>query len=109
MNMSAKDEKTTVLLVFLPVKPEARDEFRAKLMEMGGYIAKEPQFVSAAIHEDRDDPDTLVLYETWNASPEDLAEQLKRPYRREYEASLGGLLKAERRIQFLSAPIATVP
>lgn len=107
--MSAKDEKTTVLLVFLPVKPEARDEFRTKLMEMGGHIAQEPQFVSAAIHEDRDDPDTLVLYETWNGSPQDLAEQLERPYRREYEASLAALLKAERRIMFLTAPIATMP
>lgn len=107
--MSAGKEEVTVLLVFLPVKPEAREQFRAKLMEMGEYIAKEEQFVSAAIHEDRDDPDTLVLYETWNGSPEDLAEQLKRPYRQEYEASLGGLLKAERRIMFLTAPIATVP
>lgn len=107
--MSAANENITVLLVFLPVKAEAREEFRAKLAEMGEYIAKEPQFVSAAIHEDQDDPDTLVLYETWNAAPEELAEQLARPYRREYEASLGNLLKAERRIQFLSAPIATIP
>jgi len=110
MSNSSTVRDTTIILVFLPVKPEARDEFRQKLSQIGEQIAKEPQFVSAAIHEDMDDPDTLILYETWNATREELVEtQLTRPYRKEYEAALGDLLKSERRILFLTAPIATVP
>jgi len=74
--------------VFLPVKPEARETFRKMLSEIGEHIAREPNFVSALIHEDMDDPDTIVLYETWVGGREDLLEQLTRPYRQAYEKSL---------------------
>ena len=40
-------EKRTVILVSLPVKPEARETFRKMLSEIGEHIAKEPSFVSA--------------------------------------------------------------
>ena len=75
---------------------------------MGQHIAKEPQFVSASIHEDQNDPDTLVLWEIWDASKDDLGEQLQRPYRAEYEGLLTTWLRSERTIHILSAPIGTV-
>jgi quinol monooxygenase YgiN len=58
---SAPAPETTVLLVFLPVKPEARERFRKMLFEIAEHIAKEPDFVNASVHEDMDDPDTLVV------------------------------------------------
>ena len=106
--MTDSPQQTTEFLVFLPVKPEARDEFRNKLSEIGEHIAKEPEFVSASIHEDMDDPDTLILREVWLGSRDDLMEQLNKPYRTEYEASLSDSLKAERSIVFLTPPIATM-
>jgi quinol monooxygenase YgiN len=100
--------QNTVLLVFLPVKPEARDTFRKMLFEIAEHIAKEPDFVSATVHEDMDDPDTLLIYETWSSSREYLLEHhLSKPYRKIYEAQLTSMLKAERRIVFLRAPIGT--
>ena len=63
-------DKRTIILVSLPVKPEARETFRKMLSEIGEHIAKEPSFISALIHEDMDDPDTIVLYETWAGSRE---------------------------------------
>jgi quinol monooxygenase YgiN len=93
----------TVFLVFLPVKPEARDKFRRMLAEVGEHIAKEPDFIGANIYEDVDDPDTLILHETWKGTREGLAEQLKRPYRKTYESLLSELLKSPRRIVFLNS------
>jgi quinol monooxygenase YgiN len=101
-------DKRTVILVSLPVKPEARETFRKMLSEMGEHIAKEPSFISALIHEDMDDPDTIVLYETWAGSREQLLEQLTRPYREAYEAALPAMLKSERRITFLNSPFASL-
>jgi len=94
--------------VFLPVKPEARETFRKMLSEIGEHIAREPNFVSALIHEDMDDPDTIVLYETWVGGREDLLEQLTRPYRQAYEAALPAMMKSERRIVFLHPPFASL-
>ena len=37
---SAHTSEQTVFLVFLPVKPEARDEFRQMLTEISQHIAK---------------------------------------------------------------------
>ena len=99
---SAHTSEQTVFLVFLPVKPEARDKFRQMLTEIGQHIAKEPEFVGANIYEDADDPDTLILHETWKGNRESLAEQLKRPYRKNYESLLSELLKSPRRIIFLN-------
>ena len=105
---SAPSPETTVLLVFLPVKPEARERFRKMLFEIAEHIAKEPDFVNASVHEDMDDPDTLVVHETWIGSREHLLKtHLSKPYRQEYEAALPQMLKAERRIVFLKPPLAS--
>jgi len=105
---SAPASETTVLLVFLPVKPEARERFRKMLLEVGEHIAKEPDFVSASIHEDLDDPDMIVVYETWAGSREYLLKtHLSKPYRKEYEAALPQMLKSERRIVSLRPPLAS--
>jgi len=105
---SAPSPQTTVLLVFLPVKPEAREHFRKMLFAVGERIAKEPDFVSASVHEDMDDPDMIVLYETWIGSREHLLmAHLSKPYRKEYEAALPQMLKSERRIVFLQPPMAS--
>ncbi|HLU57043.1 MAG TPA: antibiotic biosynthesis monooxygenase [Pseudonocardia sp.] len=107
--MTTSPQQTTEFLVFLPVRPAARDEFRAKLFEIGDHVAQEPEFVSCSIHEDADDPDTLVLREVWACGRDELFEQLKRPYRTRYEAELSSMLEGERRFVFLTPPIATYP
>jgi quinol monooxygenase YgiN len=98
--------QTTELLVFLPLKPGARERFQRMLFEVAEHIAKEPDFVSASVYEDMDDPDTIVLYESWVGSREHLLKtQLSKTYRKEYEAALPQLLKAERRFVFLKPPL----
>ncbi len=65
-------------------------------------MAKEPDFVNTYLHRSDEDPDTLVLYETWACSPAYFQKHhLSRPYRQAYERALPRLLKRERTLEFL--------
>jgi len=89
-------------VVYLPAKPEARDQMRKKLFEVVDAMAREPDFVNTWVHEKLDEPNTLVLYETWACSREYfIRHHLGKPYRLAYEAALPNLLSSERRIEFL--------
>lgn len=89
-------------VVHLPGKPEARDELFAGLQHVLDAMSHEPDFVNTYLHRSADDPDTLVLYETWACSTEYfINHHLKKDYRADYERKLGALLKADRRIDWL--------
>lgn len=90
-------------VVRLPGKPEHRDELETRLLEVLDAMSHEPDFVNTYLHRSVEDPDTLVLYETWACSAEYFrAHHLKLPYRQAYEAVLPSLLKRERSIEFLT-------
>lgn len=94
-------EKTS-FIVHLPGKPEAREELYASLLEVLDEMSNEPDFVNTYLHRSTDDPDTLVLYETWACSPPYFqAHHLKKAYRVDYEQKLSGFLKADRRFEWL--------
>ena len=93
---------TVSFIVHLPAKPEVRGQMRKMLFEVLDAMAKEPDFINTWVHEDLNDPDTLVLYENWACSREYFIEHhLNKPYRQAYEAALPDLLSRERRIEFL--------
>ncbi|MES2151661.1 MAG: antibiotic biosynthesis monooxygenase [Pseudomonadota bacterium] len=88
--------------VRLPTRPEKRGQMRRMLFEVLDAMAREPDFINTWVHEDLDDADTLVLYETWACSREHfIAHHLVKPYRQAYEAALPELLSGGRSIQFL--------
>jgi quinol monooxygenase YgiN len=94
---------TVSFVVYLPTRPEARERMRAMMFAVLDEMAKEPDFVRTWAHEDMDDPDLIVNYETWACSREYfIAHHLKKPYRAAYEAALPVLLSGERRIMFLT-------
>ncbi|MGH8433583.1 MAG: putative quinol monooxygenase [Pseudomonas sp.] len=89
-------------IVHLPGKPEHREELESRLVEVLDRMAEEPDFINTFLHRSMDDPDTLVLYETWACSCEHFqAHHLSRPYRRDYETVLPRLLKRGRTLEFL--------
>lgn len=93
---------TVSFIVHLPTKPAQRERMRTMLMNVFDTMAHEPDFINAWVHEELDDPDTLVVYETWACSRDYfMAHHLPKPYRQEYETALPELLSAERRINFL--------
>lgn len=89
-------------VVHLPGKHEHRDELESSLLQVLEQMAKEPDFVNTYLHRSVEDPDTLVLYETWACSPAYFqTHHLSRPYRQAYEQALPRLLKRERTLEFL--------
>ena len=62
----------------------------------------EPSFVRSVVHENVENPDEVVVYETWKGTRESwLAEEYPRPYRKPYEDSLAELV-ADRSVAWLS-------
>lgn len=89
-------------VVYLPTRPEARQQMRDMMFAVLDAMSKEPDFVHTWAHEDMNDPDLLINYETWACSREDFIERhLKKPYRQAYEAALPAMLSGGRRIVFL--------
>ena len=89
-------------IVYLPAKPERFAETKERLLEVVHQMSAEPDFVNTWVHQLQDEPNTLVLYETWNCSKEDfIARHLSKPYRQAYEKLLPELLASDRRIEFL--------
>lgn len=89
-------------IVYLPAKPERFAEMKERLLDVVHQMSSEPDFVNTWVHQLQDDPNTLVLYETWNCSKDDfITRHLSKPYRQAYEQLLPQLLVSERRIEFL--------
>jgi quinol monooxygenase YgiN len=80
--------KPFTLLVSIPLKPGRADEFLALLDDVFDAMKVEDTFVNATALLSADDPDTIMLYETWLDRENFMTEQLKRPYREKYEARL---------------------
>jgi quinol monooxygenase YgiN len=100
---------TVAFVVRLPAKPETSARMREMLMQVVTAMSREPDFINTWVHEDLNDPHTVILYETWACSREYFIEHhLKKPYRQEYEAALPDLLAEPRTITFMNT-IASFP
>ncbi|SIT36933.1 Oxidoreductase [Paraburkholderia piptadeniae] len=89
-------------IVHLPGKPEAREELYSSLIKVLDEMSNEPDFVNTYLHRSADDPDTLVLYETWACSAQYFVDHhLKKSYRVDYEGKLKDLLKSDRKFEWL--------
>lgn len=90
-------------IVYLRARPERFAEMKERLLDVVHQMSAEPDFVNTWVHQLQDDPNTLVLYETWNCSKDDfITRHLSKPYRQAYEQLLPQLLASERRIEFLN-------
>lgn len=64
----------------------AKKEFAAKLRDVFTHIVKEETFVEASLVQDMRDPESILIYEVWNESPESFMKiQMSETYRAEYE------------------------
>jgi quinol monooxygenase YgiN len=83
-------------LVSIPLKPGRAAEFLALLNDVFDAMQVENTFVNATALRSTDDPDTIMLFETWLDRENFMSEQMKRPYRAQYEARLAELLRTPR-------------
>ena len=100
--------KPFTILVSIPLKPGRADEFLALLNDVFDAMKAEETFVNATALRSADDPDTIMLYETWLDRENFMSEQMKRPYREKYETRLPELLRAPREVSFFE-PIRSIP
>ena len=90
-----------VLLVRIALRPGKKSEFLERLRAVVGIMEKESSFINSTIHENVENPDEVVVYETWKGTRESwLAEEYPRPYRKPYEDSLAELV-ADRSVAWL--------
>ncbi|MRW85444.1 antibiotic biosynthesis monooxygenase [Pseudoduganella sp. FT26W] len=89
-------------IVHLPAKPERYAELEAGVRQVLTAMSHEPDFLECTLHRSQNDPNTLVVYESWRCDREYfLQHHLPRHYRADFERELPGRLAAERRIEFL--------
>ncbi len=89
-----------VFVVSLHVKAGREDEFLNLLAPVLDAMRHEPTFINAVLHQDRDDPARFMIYETWTDLTDVAEVQVKRDYRRAYEARLPDLLREPRKVEF---------
>jgi len=89
-------------IVHLPAKPERYAELEAAVRQVLTDMSQEPDFLECTLHRSQNDPDTLVVYESWSCDRDYfLQHHLPRHYRADFERQLPERLAAPRRIEFL--------
>lgn len=78
------------------VRPERKRRFDELLNGVLDAMRHEEMFVSAALAVDEQDPNHVLLHETWVDHQDVLDVQLGKPYRAEYHAELPDLLQRDR-------------
>jgi quinol monooxygenase YgiN len=87
------NEERIVLLIRFDTKPSQRDEFLRSLEKIVNIMRKEASFIDAVISQNIDQPNELLMYETWRGNRESwLRDELPRPYRAEDEQALAELV-----------------
>ncbi len=95
-----------VLLVTIALKSGKKAAFLDNLRSIVDVMEKEPSFINSTIHENVENENEIVVYETWKGTKESwLAEEYPRPYRKPYEDALSNLVE-NRSVAWLK-PITT--
>ncbi|RZJ23632.1 MAG: hypothetical protein EON51_01755 [Acinetobacter sp.] len=94
--------KKLALSIRFTTTDENRGEFKSILIELFNLIASEEKFVDASIAEAMEDPNSIIVYETWDTTVADFMEQqMSREYRIPFEKALVSLgVKREPEVLF---------
>ncbi|MFC3559063.1 putative quinol monooxygenase [Pedobacter jamesrossensis] len=84
--------KKLALSIKFTTTDKNREEFKDILIDLFNVIASEEKFVDASIAEAMEDPNSILVYETWNSTvPEFMEKQMAREYRIPFEKALVNL------------------
>ena len=75
------------------------EEYLALVDEVNDQMRYEPTFLNTVLSRGSQDPGLIVIHEMWIDRDDFFTVQMKRDYRRKYEARLPALLRAERTMQ----------
>jgi quinol monooxygenase YgiN len=85
-------------LIQFEVIPEQRARFLSLLNAVLDAMRNEATFHEAILHQDPQDEDRLMLYETWEDHEDVLQIQLQRPYRHAFHEALPSVLRQPRQV-----------
>jgi len=90
-------ENTTTVIVRFPVKPERTEEFQTAFNGLLSGLRQEPTFIEARVHQDLDDPNVVVFYETYAEDRQSFLNRVpQQPWFRTFLNQLPDLLTRER-------------
>lgn len=93
------NNSVTTIIVRFPVKPEKHEEFNTELRKLLENLRNEKTFVEARIHQDLDDFNIIVLYETYSESRQSFLERVpNQPWFKAFLTRLPNLLQREREV-----------
>jgi quinol monooxygenase YgiN len=75
-------------------------EYIALVTPVLDAMRHEKTFINTVLNQDPEDPTQFMLYETWIDKEDFLGVQMKREYRKPYEARLPQILRTPRTMQF---------
>ncbi|MGJ3247351.1 MAG: putative quinol monooxygenase [Elainellaceae cyanobacterium] len=91
------ENTTTTVIVRFPVQPEKREEFQTKFNQLLDGLRQEPTFIEARVHQDLDDPNIIVFYETYRESRASFLNRVpQQPWFQAFLHRLPNLLTRER-------------
>jgi len=97
------------IIVRFPVKSEKHQEFQIEFCKLLEGLRQEETFIEARIHQDFDDPNIVVFYETYNESRESFLKRIpNKPWFKVFLSRLPNLLQREREV-FGNERISSIP
>jgi quinol monooxygenase YgiN len=76
----------TTLVVRFRMDESAKQEFTAKMRDIFAHIVTEETFVKASLVQDMRDPESILICEVWNESPDSfMKNQMSKAYRAVFE------------------------
>jgi quinol monooxygenase YgiN len=91
--------RPVTFVITFNIKPDHQDEFHTLLGEVLDAMRNEPTFINAVLHRDAQDPQKVMLYETWADYDDVVNTQIQREYRKPYWDRLPELLVETQRIE----------
>lgn len=85
------------------VKPTELPRFEKLLGHVLDSMRSEPNFRNAVLHRNPDDPCDFLLYESWADHEDVLNVQMKKEYRKEWQATMPELLARPREVTIWEA------
>lgn len=87
----------TTIIVRFPVKPNKQEQFQTEFHKLLEKLHQEDTFVEARYHQDLDEPNTFVFYETYQESRASFLKRVpNQPWFQHFLAQLPNLLQRER-------------
>ncbi|WP_346293702.1 putative quinol monooxygenase [Sphaerothrix gracilis] len=91
------ENTTTTIIVRFPVKPERAAEFQMAFSGLLNGLRQEPTFIEARVHQDLDDPNIVVFYETYREDRQSFLDRVpQKPWFKIFLDQLPDLLQRDR-------------